>query len=128
MTCTTLLTVDQQRSSNLCLPCNYDLCADYVPAGYPLESHTVWTPDGWALGNFRIPHGKQRNNQPGKRPVVLLLHGFSLSSLSFVLFNPNESIAYILADAGECMPTWEHTTTTSVSPNSQQVKSTGLSQ
>lgn len=33
--------------------------------------------------------------------MVLLIHGFSLSSLSFALFNPNESIAYILADAGE---------------------------
>lgn len=73
---------------------------DFVPPGYPLELHHVWTHDGWALGVYRIPHGKQRNSQPGKRPVVLLLHGFSLSSLSFALFNPNESIAYVLADAG----------------------------
>lgn len=61
------------------------------------------TADGWVLNLHRIPRGKQRHAEPGKRPVVLLVHGFSLSSVSFALFNPNESIAYILADAGEAL-------------------------
>jgi hypothetical protein len=61
-------------------------------------------PDGWVLNVFRIPRGKQRHSEPGKRPVVLLIHGFSLSSLSFALLNPNESMAYILADAGGVGP------------------------
>lgn len=56
--------------------------------------------DGWVLTLHRIPRGKQRHSKPGPRPVALLAHGFSLSSVSFALLNPNESIAYILADAG----------------------------
>jgi len=33
----------------------------------------------------------------------MLFHGLTLSSASFALFNPNESLAYILADAGKHM-------------------------
>jgi hypothetical protein len=50
---------------------------------------------------YRIPHGKYRNTQKGNKPLVLLQHGVTLSSNSFVLLNANESMAYILADAGE---------------------------
>lgn len=71
-----------------------------VPPGYPLENHKVYTEDGWVLNMYRIPYGKYRNNKPGKRPVVMLLHGITLSSACFTLFNANESMAYILADAG----------------------------
>lgn len=73
---------------------------DFLPPGYPLETHKVYTEDGWVLRLYRIPHGGQRNTKPGPRPVVLLWHGFSLSSLSFALWRQNESLAYILADAG----------------------------
>lgn len=71
-----------------------------VPEGYPLEKHRVNTKDGWVLNMYRIPHGKYRNNKPGPRPVVLLHHGITLSSACFTLLNANESMAYILADAG----------------------------
>ncbi|WIA37407.1 hypothetical protein OEZ86_014332 [Tetradesmus obliquus] len=73
---------------------------DMVPEGYPIEKHRVNTEDGWVLNMYRIPHGKYRNSQPGPRPVVLLHHGITLSSACFALLNANESMAYILADAG----------------------------
>jgi hypothetical protein len=67
--------------------------------GYPLEKLAVNTPDGWRLNMYRIPHGK--GQQPGQRPVVLLHHGITLSSACFTLLQPNESMAYVFADAGE---------------------------
>jgi hypothetical protein len=53
------------------------------------------------LNLYRIPHGKNRNTQPGKKPVIYLHHGITLSSACYTLLNENESMAYILADAGE---------------------------
>lgn len=71
-----------------------------LAAGYPLETYKVTTPDGWVLSLYRIPHGKNRNKLPGKKPVIYLHHGITLSSASFTLVNENESMACILADAG----------------------------
>lgn len=71
-----------------------------LAAGYPLEAYKVTTPDGWVLSLYRIPHGKNRTTQPGKKPVIYLHHGITLSSACFTLLNENESMAYILADAG----------------------------
>ncbi|KAF6258125.1 Alpha/Beta hydrolase protein [Scenedesmus sp. NREL 46B-D3] len=75
---------------------------DQVAArGYPLERHAVITPDGYELIVHRIPYGKLRNNQPGvKKPVVFLQHGITLASDCFTVFGANESMAYILSDAG----------------------------
>jgi hypothetical protein len=43
----------------------------------------------------------RRNSQPGvKKPVVFLQHGITLASDCFTVFGANESLAYILADAG----------------------------
>jgi hypothetical protein len=76
-----------------------------LASGYPLENHKVVTSDGWVLNLYRIPHGKNRNTSPGKRPVIYLHHGITLSSACFTLLNENESMAYILADAGgACQP------------------------
>jgi hypothetical protein len=42
-----------------------------------------------------------RDNQPGvKKPVVFLQHGVTLASDCFTVFGANESMAYVLADAG----------------------------
>lgn len=71
-----------------------------LASGYPLETYKVTTPDGWVLNLYRIPHGKNRNTKPGKKPVIYLHHGITLSSACFTLLNENESMAYILADAG----------------------------
>jgi hypothetical protein len=72
-----------------------------LASGYPLESYKVNTPDGWVLTLYRIPHGKKRHNTPGKRPVIYLHHGITLSSGCFTVLNEDESMAYILADAGK---------------------------
>jgi hypothetical protein len=72
-----------------------------LASGYPLETYPVITSDGWVLNLYRIPNGKNRNTSPGKKPVVYLHHGITLSSACFTLLNENESMAYILADAGD---------------------------
>ncbi len=47
----------------------------------------------------RIPRGKgSLTRAPG--PPVLLVHGISLSSTCWVVNQPTESLAFVLADAG----------------------------
>jgi hypothetical protein len=41
-----------------------------------------------------------RHTQPGNKPVVLLHHGITLSSDGFVMYGKDESLGFILADAG----------------------------
>jgi pimeloyl-ACP methyl ester carboxylesterase len=65
--------------------------------GYPCEYHEVITTDGYILGTFRIPHG--RNSQTKGRPV-LLFHGLMDNSITWIINMPHESLAYILADQG----------------------------
>uniref|UniRef100_A0A7S2WV56 Partial AB-hydrolase lipase domain-containing protein n=1 Tax=Rhizochromulina marina TaxID=1034831 RepID=A0A7S2WV56_9STRA len=60
--------------------------------GFQLEDHFVTTEDGYILHMFRIP-------QPGAAPV-LLQHGLLDSSFTWVNNFRNESLAYILSDAG----------------------------
>ncbi|KAI8465183.1 MAG: Alpha/Beta hydrolase protein [Monoraphidium minutum] len=71
-----------------------------VPKGYPLEAYEVTTEDGYILALYRIPHGRYRNTQRGPKPIVFLQHGVTLASSSFVVLNANESLAFVLADAG----------------------------
>ncbi|XP_063381227.1 lipase 1-like [Cydia fagiglandana] len=67
---------------------------------YPYESHHVLTEDGYILGAVRIPHGRDQNNQPGSKPVVLILHGLLSSSADFVLLGPGHALSYMLAEEG----------------------------
>jgi hypothetical protein len=81
-----------------------------LPKGYPLEKHQVITEDGAKLMMYRIPAGVQRNTRRDvKKPVVFLQHGVTLSSNCWVLLNQNESMTFILADAGGCAGRWAST-------------------
>lgn len=68
--------------------------------GYPCENHDVITDDGFILGIQRIPHGLKDTNKNKARPVVYLQHGLLGSSTNFLTNLENESLAYVLADAG----------------------------
>ncbi|XP_050671567.1 lipase 3-like [Leptidea sinapis] len=68
--------------------------------GYPFEEHFVPTQDGYVLGLHRIPHGRDRNNIPGPRPAVLVMHGLLSTSADFIIMGPGNALAYILAEEG----------------------------
>uniref|UniRef100_A0A8D2MAF7 Lipase n=1 Tax=Zonotrichia albicollis TaxID=44394 RepID=A0A8D2MAF7_ZONAL len=63
--------------------------------GYPSEEYEVMTEDGYFLSLNRIPHGKE-----GTRTPVLIVHGFCLDGGDWVDNLPENSLAFILADAG----------------------------
>jgi pimeloyl-ACP methyl ester carboxylesterase len=67
--------------------------------GYPYEQHKVITPDGYILGVFRIPHGRNTQSSTPGRPV-LLQHGLLDSGTTWVMNFPDQSLGFILADAG----------------------------
>uniref|UniRef100_F1KWB2 Lipase n=1 Tax=Ascaris suum TaxID=6253 RepID=F1KWB2_ASCSU len=69
--------------------------------GYPVETHSVITDDGYILLMHRIPHGKcdpASSNKP--KPVVFLQHGLLCSSSVWVMNKPHQSAAFIFADLG----------------------------
>lgn len=59
---------------------------------YPVEVHTVTTPDGYVLQMHRIPHGRDRNNRPGNKTAVFLQHGMLSSSADYVIVGPENSL------------------------------------
>lgn len=72
--------------------------------GYPNETHEVMTDDGYYLTLHRIPHGKRTTENTSdkmlKRPVFYLQHGLLASSSNWVVNLPEQSLGFMLADAG----------------------------
>jgi pimeloyl-ACP methyl ester carboxylesterase len=68
--------------------------------GYPCEEHKVLTNDGYILGVFRISHGRNASSSATPGRPVLLQHGLLDSSTTWVMNFPDQSLGYILADAG----------------------------
>ncbi|PNF31184.1 Lipase 3 [Cryptotermes secundus] len=67
--------------------------------GYPVEKHTVQTEDGYQLTHFRIPHGRSGPTARVRRPVILQ-HGILSASDLWILMGQEQSLGFILADAG----------------------------
>lgn len=70
---------------------NYSFAEILENKGYACETHNVTTEDGYVLGVFRIP---------GAGPPVFLQHGLLDSSFTWLLNEPGQGLAYLLADAG----------------------------
>lgn len=80
--------------------CFYNITQLIASKGYPWEEHKVITPDGYILGVYRIPRGRNALNSSKPGPPVLLQHGLLDTGATWVINFPDQSLSYILADAG----------------------------
>ncbi|CAF3996256.1 unnamed protein product [Adineta steineri] len=79
--------------------CDYNITQLIESKGYKCEEHKVTTKDGYILGVFRIPHGRNGSSSTTGRPV-LLQHGLLDAATTWVMNFPDQSLAFILADIG----------------------------
>jgi pimeloyl-ACP methyl ester carboxylesterase len=80
--------------------CLYNITQMIQTKGYPCEEHKVITSDGYILGVFRIPHGRNSSARSVSGRPVLLQHGLLDSGTTWVMNFPDQSLGFILADAG----------------------------
>ncbi|KAL6766890.1 LIP2 [Auxenochlorella protothecoides x Auxenochlorella symbiontica] len=70
-----------------------------VPKAYLLEKHFVTTSDGYILSLYRIPFGRAGRGGPPRAPLILQ-HGIFDTSAAWVLNDPDQSLAFLAAEAG----------------------------
>ncbi|RLN06843.1 hypothetical protein BBJ28_00009402 [Nothophytophthora sp. Chile5] len=72
--------------------------------GYDVETHKVTTSDGYILTMHRLPKSYAESQSgadaAANKPAVILQHGVIESSFAWVCNFRNQSLAFILADAG----------------------------
>ncbi|KAE9417008.1 hypothetical protein Angca_007763, partial [Angiostrongylus cantonensis] len=69
--------------------------------GYPSEVHLVRTDDDYILEIHRIPHGRHHEKIISEeRPLVFLQHGIFSDGFNWTPNLPNQSAAFVFADAG----------------------------
>ncbi|KAL4157991.1 hypothetical protein PRNP1_003771 [Phytophthora ramorum] len=72
--------------------------------GYYVEEHKVTTSDNYILTMYRLPktytESQLNASAAANKPAVYLIHGLLDSSFTFVCNFRNQSLAFVLADAG----------------------------
>eukprot|EP00250_Pteridium_aquilinum_P026771 c33565_g1_i1 orf=187-1359(+) len=82
------------------VPDNDGLCSTILhPLGYPCLEYKVTTDDGFILGVQRVPYGRTKNARV-LHPPVFLQHGLFQGGDTWFENSPEQSLGFILADAG----------------------------
>ncbi|GMT10472.1 hypothetical protein PFISCL1PPCAC_1769, partial [Pristionchus fissidentatus] len=69
--------------------------------GYPAEEVQAQTDDGYVLSMHRIPYGRSGPGEDGAcKPVIFMQHGLECDSTNWFANLPENSAAFMFADAG----------------------------